>query len=108
MKNYLGETIIDMSETPYVNYTKNDWIMLWIEMYSGIDGSHHKDWLIDQIARINKGTQVIIKLAEWKGGYKERRFELDEPPKEYWDWVKEMKDGEDGPETYGYEFGIAP
>lgn len=82
--------------------------MTWIHMYSGIDGCHHKDWIIDQIARILMGTKVIMKIAKWEGGKEEERFTLDEPPAEYWKWVEEMKDGENGPDTYSYEFGIAP
>ena len=54
-----------------------------IEQYGGIDGAHHKDWLLDQLARILTGE-----------GYEA--------------WVVELKSGEDGPETYGYDEGIAP
>ena len=108
MKGYLGETTLEISETKYKDYTQQDWVMLWIEMYSGIDGSHHKDWIIDQIARLLKGTKVIIKLAKWENGKTEERFDLSEPPKEYWKWVEEMKDGEDGEDTYDYDFGSAP
>ena len=89
-------------------YGQQDFAMLWIEMYSGIDGAHHKDWIIDQVARILKGTKVIVKVAKWENGTENERFSLDEPPKEYWKWVEEMRDGEDGAETYSYDFGIAP
>lgn len=51
--------------------------------YGGIDGSHHKDWVIDQIVRVLAGD-------------------------EYERIIKEACDGEDGPETYGWEVGIAP
>ena len=105
MKNYLGEVDITNKVTKYTLYSKKQWVMLWIEMYSGIDGSHHKKWLIDQIVRILKGAPVIIKLAKWDDGTKEERFSLGEPPSEYWQWVTEMKDGA---ETCGYDFGIAP
>lgn len=54
-----------------------------IERYGGIDGQHHKTWVIDQVARMLTGD-----------GYNE--------------WVREMKDGEDGPETYDWDTGIAP
>lgn len=54
-----------------------------IEQYGGIDGAHHKDWLLDQLARILTGE-----------GYEA--------------WVVELKSGEDGPETYSYDEGIAP
>lgn len=104
---YLGETTIPDSGG-YDSYSKADWIALWIMMYSGIDGAHHKNWLIDQIARISKGAEVVVSVAKWDNGTTEERFNLSEPPQAYWDWVKEVKNGEDGPETYSYDFGIAP
>lgn len=108
MSNYLGETVLDINDTEYAEYTPQDWAMLWVEMYTGIDGSHHKDWLIDQIARILKGTKVIIKLAKWDDGIEEYRFTLDDASIEYHKWVERMCDGEDGADTYSYEVGIAP
>lgn len=54
-----------------------------IEQYGGVDGDHHKSWVIDQIARALLGTQ-------------------------YRAWVTAMKAGEDGPETYEWYEGIAP
>jgi len=51
--------------------------------YGGIDGDHHKAWVIDQIVRV---------LTDEK----------------YEQWVADSKDGEDGPETYGWDEGIAP
>ncbi len=54
-----------------------------IERYGGIDGDHHKTWVIDQVARI------LTDVA-------------------YEEWVKDMCDGEDGPESYTWEPGIAP
>lgn len=108
MEGYLGETVLDIHKTKYVMYTNQDWAMMWIEMYGSIDGAHHKDWLLDQIARILKGTKVIIKVAKWNNGYEEERFILDEPTPEYHKWVEEICDGEDGPNTYSYDIGIAP
>jgi hypothetical protein len=51
--------------------------------YGGIDGSHHKMWVIDQMVRALTG-------------------------KGYAAWVKEQKNGDDGPNTYEWECGIAP
>jgi len=51
--------------------------------YAQIDGGHHKAWVIDQMVRKLIGT-------------------------EYEKWVKEFKEGEDGPETYSWDAGIAP
>jgi hypothetical protein len=51
--------------------------------YGGIDGAHHKTWVIDQIVRVLAGD-----------GYAEV--------------VRKAKDGEDGPETYDWDEGVAP
>lgn len=51
--------------------------------YGGIDGAHHKMWTIDQMVRILAGG----------------RYEA---------MVKEANDGEDGPDTYEWDAGIAP
>jgi hypothetical protein len=106
MTKYLGE--ISPAVHPYENYTKEDWCLLWILKYGGIDGAHHKDWVLDQVARILNGTPVIITEAKWDDGSSEYRFNLDEPTKEYTDWVAEVKSGEDGPNTYSYDCGITP
>jgi hypothetical protein len=55
-----------------------DFIMQW----GGIDGDHHKQWVLDQLVRI---------LAD-----------------DYDAWVAEAKAGEDGPDTYGWDEGLAP
>lgn len=49
----------------------------------GIDGGHHKAWVIDQMVRALAGD-----------GYAA--------------WVAAARDGEDGPETYSWDEGIAP
>ena len=51
--------------------------------YGGIDGDHHKTWVIDQVTRKLTGDK-------------------------YEEYVKNAKAGEDGPETYGWDEGIAP
>jgi hypothetical protein len=56
--------------------------MTFIERFGGIDGAHHKQWVIDQVVRV---------LVD-----------------DYADWVTEMKAGEDGPYTYSWDVGIAP
>lgn len=48
-----------------------------------IDGAHHKAWVIDQMVRALTGD-----------GYAE--------------WIRNYRDGEHGPETYGWDEGIAP
>jgi hypothetical protein len=47
------------------------------------DGYHHKTWVIDQMVRALTGDNYNL-------------------------WVQDHKDGEDGPETYDWDTGIAP
>lgn len=51
--------------------------------YGQIDGDHHKAWVIDQIVRTLTGDQYDVFLAAAKAG-------------------------EDGPDTYDWNVGIAP
>ena len=51
--------------------------------YGGIDGAHHKTWVIDQMVRILAAGQ-------------------------YDQIVAEACEGEDGPYTYDWDQGIAP
>lgn len=51
--------------------------------YGGTDGEHHKQWVIDQMVRALTGDS-------------------------YESWVAAHKHGEDGPDTYGWDTGIAP
>ena len=53
-----------------------------IEKYGGIDGGHHKQWVLDQLMRI---------LAD-----------------DYEKWKKRYEYGEDGINTYEWEEGMAP
>jgi hypothetical protein len=108
MKRYLGETIVDVSDTEYKDYTPQDWALQWIGEYGGVDGDHHKNWVLDQVVRILKGTKVIVKVGRWSDGQEEYRITLDEAPFEYHKWVQNICDGGDGPNTYHYDIGIAP
>ncbi|MBC9705311.1 MAG: hypothetical protein H9W81_10130 [Enterococcus sp.] len=51
--------------------------------WSGFDGSHHKDWVIDQIVRALTGDK-------------------------YNEFVEVFCNGEEGPDTYKWDTGIAP
>ncbi len=61
----------------------NKAVLKLIMRYGGIDGGHHKMWVLDQIVRLLTGDK-------------------------YKDWVREYCDGEDGPCTYSWDIGIAP
>jgi len=54
-----------------------------IVRFGGIDGSHHKDWVIDQVVRILTGDN-------------------------YEQFVYEACQGEDGDWTYSWDYGVAP
>ncbi len=57
----------------------------FIADWGSTDGSHHKQWALDQVVRI-----------------------LTETPEAYLEWVRQHNDGEDGAETYDWDTGIAP
>jgi len=108
---YLGETAVDLTTHPvYSKYTPADWALLWITLYSGIDGSHHKDWLIAQVAKILNNTQVTMCIAKWSNGTEEERFELAEPSEQFNAW-KMAYEGDvyaDGSTEYEFDEGIPP
>ena len=51
--------------------------------FGGIDGAHHKDWVIDQMLRVLCGDGYDATIAE-------------------------SCDGEDGPNSYEHSVGVAP
>ncbi|MBF84493.1 MAG: hypothetical protein CL489_08470 [Acidobacteria bacterium] len=108
MKGYLGTEVVSHEEAGFKDYTPFDWVMYFIECYGQFDGSHHKDWVMDQVARIYNGTPIIVEKASWDNGHYEYRVHLDKPTEKYHKWVRDMKDGEDGANTYSYDEGIAP
>jgi len=73
-----------------------------IRRYGGIDGAHHKDWVLDQVVRSLTNCPLI------EGDYDADGGPVLGESEEYLQWVKDAKDGEDGPDTYSYEIGIAP
>jgi len=112
--NYNGEVPFDIADTPFKDYTPADWAMHYIAAYGSIDGSHHKDWVLDQVARILKGTPVLVTQASWDSGADlqiEWRFETGESSDEYKHWVIDMLgawDAENEEFEYSYDTGIAP
>ena len=103
MKGYLGVT--DVTDQHPIEPVEG--ALLFMLLYGGIDGAHHKDWVLDQVARILNGAPIIVEEARWENGHKELRYSVGES-EQYHKWVRDLKDGEDGPESYGYDVGIAP
>ena len=110
MAKYLGETLVEQKDTEFKDFKPQDWAMYYIERYGGIDGDHHKTWVLDQVSRILKGTTLTIKVAKWDDGLEEYRVDTNEPSKEYLEWVEDMKCWDEDKEAYiyGYDEGIAP
>ena len=111
MEGYLGETNIVISEHPiYSKYTQADWAMLFIEMYGQFHNQSAKSWVLDQVARILKGTPVTVKTAAWANGQTEDRYSVSKTTSfEYNEWRESMR-GEivDGEYEYDYEQGSPP
>lgn len=105
---YLGQFPVDLDSTEFKGFTPSDWALRFIQDYGGIDGEHHKDWVLDQVARVLNGTPVLVEEAKWSNGETHLRYMTGNPSKQYHDWVAMVKSGEDGPDTYSYEEGIAP
>lgn len=57
--------------------------LIIIAEYAGIDGDHHKAWVIDQVARILAGD-------------------------DYTQFVSDVRSGADGPNTYDWDVGVPP
>jgi len=75
--------------------------------YGGVDGDHHKAWVIDQMVRALTGCPMVTKTAvDYRG--KPYTYEDRGESEEYEKLVADACDGEDGPDTYTWETGIAP
>ena len=74
--------------------------------YGGIDGSHHKDWVLDQAVRCLTGCPEV-ELTKHNGTETYTYTALGES-EEYKKLVSDACAGEDGPETYSWEVGVAP
>ena len=102
----LGFKEVNKADSPYRDYKTKDFIMYILERYGQTDGSHHKAWVIDQIARLQKNCPV--RIYEYKRPSGEFLYEFDVgESKKYNDWVMQMRFDEEGDE-YDYDVGIAP
>ena len=75
--------------------------------FGGVDGSHHKMWVIDQVVRALTGSDVIQKTHTNDNGFR-YTWESMGDSEDYLEWVKKFCDGEDGPKTYEWDCGINP
>ncbi len=75
--------------------------------YGGIDGDHHKAWVIDQMLRQLTGCPKVQRTA-LDCRNESYTYEALGESQEYTDLIAAACDGEDGPETYGWDAGIPP
>jgi hypothetical protein len=111
MAKYLGTKVVDIKDTKFKYYKTNDWVLYFIEKYGQIDGSHHKQWVLDQIVRIIHGCKIEIKLASWDNDENEYRVNIISESKKYKNWVQDMLGKYNEDEQcfdYDYDKGIAP
>ncbi len=91
---YLGETpVTDLTGTPYEGFGAVEWALDYIDSYAQIDGEHHKQWTLDQVARILTGSPVTVELASWSNGQQEYRTDVGEPTDYYRAWVDNWNAG---------------
>ena len=74
--------------------------------YGGIDGAHHKDWVIDQMVRALTNCPVLKETYKDATG-KEYEYEVQEESEEYKQLIYDAC-YEDGEQIYGWEEGIPP
>lgn len=75
--------------------------------YGGIDGDHHKAWVIDQMVRALTGCPTVSRRAiDFLG--KAYEYQALGESEAYENLVREACAGEDGPNTYEWNMGIAP
>lgn len=86
LRAIVAEASSPQSKTESVAMTDQQRIGAALEIamrFSQIDGAHHKAWAIDQMVRALTGDG-------------------------YTDFVRDHEDGEDGPDTYSWDEGVAP
>ena len=74
--------------------------------YGTIDGGHHKMWVIDQMVRALTSCPMEKRTREFRG--KPYEYETQGESEEYKQFIAEHNKGEDGPNTYEWDIGIAP
>lgn len=73
------------------------------------DGDHHKQWAIDQMIRNLTGCPTVTLQSKYPDAQGNAySYEGLGESDEYKAWVAGHKNGEDGPDTYSWDEGIAP
>ncbi len=77
------------------------------QSYGQTDGAHHKMWVIDQMVRCLTGCPLEDRSAIDAYG-KPYTFRALGESDEYRTFIAEHNAGDDGPDTYAWDEGIAP
>lgn len=75
--------------------------------YGGIDGAHHKMWVIDQMVRALTACPLVLAVAK-DSNQEAYEYERQGASEEYQWLIQEHQDGADGPNTYGWDEGTPP
>ncbi len=78
-----------------------------LDSADNIDGAHHKQWIIDQMVRALTGCPIEQREG-WDHHGNVYTYSTRGESSDYQLWIATYKDGEDGPETYAWDTGIAP
>lgn len=105
MPKYLGEEALESYVgTPFEGFGPAEWAVHYLQCYGGIDGEHHKTWVIDQAMRILLGTPIVdFRTARWDDGQEEYRYATGDPSERYLAWVAER-----ALDDYDHDVGVAP
>jgi len=76
-------------------------------IYGGIDGGHHKTWVIDQMVRALTGCPTD-KFTGTDARGQTYEFEGQGANEEYAAFVRDHRAGDEGPETYDWDVGSPP
>jgi hypothetical protein len=93
VREVLGQLGLTLRERPPRDNVER--ALLIARRFGGIDGAHHKDWVIDQMVRALTGCPPI-------------NDDVLGDSKEYQEFVAESCVGEEGPNTYSWNVGVAP
>jgi hypothetical protein len=75
--------------------------------YGGIDGAHHKMWVIDQMVRALTGVPVEKLVGTDVHGH-QYEYTAQTTNEEYAAWIRDHCAGDEGPDTYSWDVGIPP
>jgi hypothetical protein len=96
-----------MTPDPMEAYADRLTLALEFAKSGQVDGEHHKAWAIDQMVRALTGCPMVTRTAI-DHRYQPYEYKAQGESEEYQRFIAEYRAGEDGPNTYSWEEGIAP